>query len=107
MIVVDDGSRDGTRELLGELEKAASPPFRLILHPQNRGKGAALRTGFAAATGDVVLVQDADLEYDPRDYPQLLQPILDERGRRGLRLALPGRAAPRAVLLALRRQPAS
>jgi glycosyltransferase involved in cell wall biosynthesis len=78
MIVVDDGSRDGTRELLGELEKAGNPPFRLILHPENRGKGAAIRTGFAAATGDVVLVQDADLEYDPRDFPKLLQPILDD-----------------------------
>jgi glycosyltransferase involved in cell wall biosynthesis len=78
MVVVDDGSRDGTRDLLGELEKAADPPFRLILHPQNRGKGAAIRTGFAAATGDVLLVQDADLEYDPRDYPILLQPILDD-----------------------------
>jgi glycosyltransferase involved in cell wall biosynthesis len=77
MIVVDDGSRDGTRELLADLERRADPPFRLILHEVNRGKGAAIRTGFAAATGDVVLVQDADLEYDPRDYPKLLQPILD------------------------------
>jgi glycosyltransferase involved in cell wall biosynthesis len=77
LIVVDDGSKDGTRELLAELERAADPPFRLILHEVNRGKGAAIRTGFAAASGDVVLVQDADLEYDPRDYPMLLQPILD------------------------------
>jgi glycosyltransferase involved in cell wall biosynthesis len=77
MIVVDDGSKDGTRDLLAELERRANPPFRLILHEVNQGKGAAIRTGFAAATGDVVLVQDADLEYDPRDYPVLLQPILD------------------------------
>ena len=77
MIVVDDGSQDGTRDLLAELERRADPPFRLILHEVNQGKGAAIRTGFAAATGDVVLVQDADLEYDPRDYPVLLQPILD------------------------------
>jgi glycosyltransferase involved in cell wall biosynthesis len=77
MIVVDDGSKDGTRDLLAELERRADPPFRLILHQVNQGKGAAIRTGFAAATGDVVLVQDADLEYDPRDYPVLLQPILD------------------------------
>ena len=77
MVVVDDGSSDGTRELLRELEVKADPAFRLIEHPQNRGKGAALRTGFEHAGGDVVLVQDADLEYNPRDYPVLLQPILD------------------------------
>ncbi len=78
MVVVDDGSSDGTRELLRELEAKADPPFRLIEHPQNRGKGAALRTGFEHAAGDVVMVQDADLEYNPRDYPVLLQPILDD-----------------------------
>ncbi len=78
MVVVDDGSSDGTRELLRELEAKAEPPFRLIEHPENRGKGAALRTGFEHAAGDIVLVQDADLEYNPRDYPVLLQPILDD-----------------------------
>ncbi len=78
MVVVDDGSSDGTRELLRELETKADPPFRLIEHPENRGKGAALRTGFEQAAGDVVLVQDADLEYNPRDYPVLLQPILED-----------------------------
>ncbi len=78
MVVVDDGSSDGTRDLLRELEAKADPPFRLIEHPENRGKGAALRTGFEHAGGDVVLVQDADLEYNPRDYPVLLQPILDD-----------------------------
>lgn len=77
MVVVDDGSRDGTRELLRELEAAGRLPLRLIEHERNRGKGAAVRTGFAAAAGDIVLVQDADLEYDPGDYPALLQPILD------------------------------
>lgn len=76
LIVVDDGSRDGTRELLQELG-ARHPEWRIILHPRNQGKGAALRTGFAAATGDIVLVQDADLEYDPAEYPLLLKPILD------------------------------
>jgi glycosyltransferase involved in cell wall biosynthesis len=76
--VVDDGSRDGTRELLVELERNADPlPFRLVLHDVNRGKGAAVRTGLAAGTGDVLLIQDADLEYDPREYPRLLQPILE------------------------------
>jgi glycosyltransferase involved in cell wall biosynthesis len=78
IIVVDDGSADGTRELLRRLEAAGDPPFRLVEHAANRGKGAALRTGFERATGDIVLVQDADLEYDPRDYPALLRPILDD-----------------------------
>ena len=78
IVVVDDGSTDGTRELLGELAERAEPaPFRLVLHERNRGKGAAVRTGLAAGAGDVLLIQDADLEYDPREYPRLLQPILD------------------------------
>ncbi len=77
MVVVDDGSTDGTRELLRELVQAAAPPFRLIEQPGNCGKGAALRAGFAKVTGDIVLVQDADLEYSPRDYPTLLAPILE------------------------------
>ncbi len=77
VIVVDDGSTDGSRDLLqGEL---ADQVDRLILHPQNCGKGCALRTGFEAATGDIVAVQDADLEYDPRELKFLIQPILEGR----------------------------
>jgi len=77
LIVVDDCSTDGTRERLHEL--AGEVGFRVLLHEHNRGKGAALRTGFAAATGELVLIQDADLEYDPRDIPVLLRPVLDGR----------------------------
>jgi glycosyltransferase involved in cell wall biosynthesis len=77
VILVDDGSTDGTRELIRtKLEDRVS---RVLYHEANRGKGAALRSGFAAARGDVVLVQDADLEYDPRDYPKLLAPIFEGR----------------------------
>src|SRR5687767_1459815 len=70
IIVVDDASTDGTRELL-----EADPDILLIHHPENRGKGACIRTALAAATGDVVIIQDADLEYDPADYPLLVDPI--------------------------------
>ena len=73
ILVVDDGSRDGTREVLKGLE--GQPGLRVILHEKNIGKGAAIHTGIAAATGEILLVQDADLEYDPRDYPALLRPI--------------------------------
>jgi glycosyltransferase involved in cell wall biosynthesis len=76
MVVVDDGSKDGTRELLRELRDRGEPAFRLIEHGVNQGKGAAIRSGFAAASGDIVLIQDADLEYDPTEYPRLLAPIL-------------------------------
>lgn len=75
IIVVDDGSRDGTRELLAAME--GQPELRVLYHPRNRGKGAALRTGFAQASGQIVVVQDADLEYDPAQYLQLIQPIVE------------------------------
>lgn len=78
VIVVDDGSTDGTRELLPEL-RSRGLIDRLLLHDGNRGKGAALRTGFGHATGDVTVVQDADLEYDPQEIPKLLRPIADGR----------------------------
>ena len=74
VIVVDDGSTDGTRELLAEV---TDPMVRVILHERNQGKGAALRTGFAAATADYVIVQDADLEYDPAEYGELMGPLED------------------------------
>jgi len=78
IIIVDDGSTDGTRELLQEIT-LSQENIRVIYHDRNQGKGAALRTGFEGATGDIVIVQDADLEYDPREYPILLEPILDGR----------------------------
>jgi len=73
ILVVDDGSKDGTRAILKKLD--GKKGVRVILHEKNQGKGAAVRTGMSAAKGDVLLIQDADLEYDPRDYPELLKPI--------------------------------
>jgi glycosyltransferase involved in cell wall biosynthesis len=78
IIVVDDASTDGTRQALSEIAPG-HPRLRVLLHESNRGKGAAVRTGIRAAQCDLVLIQDADLEYDPRDYAMLLQPI--EEGR--------------------------
>ena len=77
LIVVDDCSTDGTRGVLSRLNSI--PNVRVILKDMNEGKGAALRTGFAEASGDIVIVQDADLEYDPRDIPSLLLPIIENR----------------------------
>jgi glycosyltransferase involved in cell wall biosynthesis len=80
IVIVDDGSSDGTRELLPKIkEQWPGEDIVIKLQPTNKGKGAALREGFKLATGDILLVQDADLEYDPRDYPVLLKPILEGR----------------------------
>jgi glycosyltransferase involved in cell wall biosynthesis len=73
IIVVDDGSTDGTREILAELD--GNFTCRVVYHEKNKGKGAAVRTGIQEAKGDVLLIQDADLEYNPKDYPALLQPL--------------------------------
>ena len=78
ILLVDDCSRDGTRDVLAGLA-AESADLKVIYHEVNQGKGAALRSGFSAATGDIVLIQDADLEYDPNEYSRLLKPILDGR----------------------------
>lgn len=78
IIVVDDGSTDGTREILTRMQ-AAQPDLKVILHEQNAGKGAAIRTGLQHVTGDYVVIQDADLEYDPRDYNVLLRPLVERK----------------------------
>ena len=74
IIIVDDGSTDGTRDIIQKLKDV-----RYIFHDTNQGKGGAVKTGFQAATGDIVIIQDADLEYDPYDYVRVLQPVLDDR----------------------------
>jgi glycosyltransferase involved in cell wall biosynthesis len=78
IVIVDDGSTDGTRDILKQL---ADSTVRVVLHPANQGKGAAIRTGLAQVTGDLVLIQDADLEYDPEDWPKLLAPALKGRAQ--------------------------
>lgn len=77
IVIVDDGSKDGTREILAELD--GKDKVRVILHQKNQGKGAAVRTGIHSAVGDVMLIQDADLEYDPVEYPNLLKPIEENK----------------------------
>ncbi len=78
IIVVDDGSDDGTAQILTQLQDST---VRVVQHPANRGKGAAIRTGLTYVTGDLVLIQDADLEYDPEDWPKLLTPVLKGKAR--------------------------
>ena len=77
IILVDDFSTDGTREILKKIEKSGDGSLRIFYHDVNRGKGATLKTGFQHVTGDITIIQDADLEYDPQDYGKLIQPILD------------------------------
>ena len=79
IVIVDDGSTDGTRDILNVWREQPNPDLKIIFHAQNGGKGAALRTGFEQASGDFIIIQDADLEYDPRDYVKLLEPILEGR----------------------------
>ena len=77
LIIVDDGSRDNSREIIAELRES-DDRIKSIFHEQNRGKGAALRAGITSASGEIVLIQDADLEYEPREYTKLLTPIMED-----------------------------
>jgi glycosyltransferase involved in cell wall biosynthesis len=77
IIIVDDGSSDGTREILSKLSKR----YKVIFHKKNKGKGGAVKTGFKAATGDMIIIQDADLEYDPRDYVACIKPIIEGKAQ--------------------------
>ena len=79
IIIVDDCSTDGTRDKLEKIIEPSGRVSRVLYHSTNQGKGAALRTGIAAATGDVVIIQDADMEYDPNEYPRLVEPIVNNR----------------------------
>ena len=104
LLCVDDGSTDGSREILGELEKQ-HPQMRVFLQPHNMGKGAALRRGIQQATGDFVIIQDADLEYDPARVSAVLEPLIAGQSRCSFRLALHGRRpASRSLFLAFGRQ---
>lgn len=78
IIIVDDGSTDGTREILEKMKKE-NPTLKIFFHKKNRGKGAALRTAFAHATGQIIIIQDADLEYNPQDYLKLIEPIVENK----------------------------
>jgi glycosyltransferase involved in cell wall biosynthesis len=97
IILIDDGSVDGSRDLLKKLQKK-NPDYIVHFHDKNQGKGAALKTGFSRATGDIVLIQDADLEYDPKDYPRLLEPILSNDADVVFGSRFSGGGGPRRVL---------
>ena len=94
LIIVDDGSKDGTREVLDDLRKNGS--YKVYFHAQNMGKGAALRTALTYASGDIIIIQDADLEYDPAEYAELVKPILEGRADvvYGSRLSAPRSRGP-------------
>ncbi|MFZ3065834.1 MAG: glycosyltransferase family 2 protein [Nitrospirota bacterium] len=77
IIIVDDCSTDGTRQILEDIDSSKNRSYKIIFHNSNQGKGSALMSGFKEAKGDIVIIQDADLEYDPSEYPKLIQPILD------------------------------